>query len=318
MARLRLSITMSLDGYVAGPNQSVENPLGEGGTALHEWVFAVADVPRDARHGGRRSGVDDQARRRIAREHRGDDHGPEHVRRRAGPVAARTRWNGWWGDDPPYHTPVFVLTHHAREPLAMQGGTTFHFVTEGIEAALGRALRGGGGQGRRPRWWRRRRPAVPRRPASSTRWRSTWFPFCWAGDPACSSTPRAARPASSAFASSAHRRSATSSTAARALADAAAGAGTFLAQLNILVPSCCGRQDSSERPRGAVLRSARAGPRRRRGARRLRGVPGRPAAAARARRPAPRRPELRPAARAGGARARARPAPPGSSPSRRA
>src|SRR6476619_1694049 len=137
MSKLKLTITMSLDGYVAGPDQSLEQPLGAGGEELHDWL-----VPLKAF---------------------GESHGQE-----AGEVNARTpfaegilagagatimgrnmfgrgpgpwdeSWKGWWGDDPPYHNPVFVLTHHPREPLQMQGGTTFHFVTDGIESALEQA-----------------------------------------------------------------------------------------------------------------------------------------------------------------------------------
>ena len=108
---------------------------------------------------------DDASWRRGRREHRGDHHGTEHVRRRPRALASRPL-ERLVGADPPFHTPVFVLTHHPREPLEMQGGTTFHFVTEGIEAALERARRGGRGQGRRAGRGRRRRPAVPPRGAA--------------------------------------------------------------------------------------------------------------------------------------------------------
>jgi dihydrofolate reductase len=138
MSKLRLNITMSLDGYVAGPNQSVEYPLGEGGDELHKWAFAVRTFR--AIHGmeGGATGPDDD----IAAEYF-QNVGATIMGRRMfgggdGPWGDNP-WNGWWGEDPPFHTPVFVLTHHAREPLVMQGGTTFHFVTEGIQAALDRA-----------------------------------------------------------------------------------------------------------------------------------------------------------------------------------
>jgi dihydrofolate reductase len=138
MTKLRLNITMSLDGYVAGPNQSVKHPLGEGGEELHKWAFAVRTFR--AIHGmeGGATGPDDD----IAAEYF-QNVGATIMGRRMfgggdGPWGDNP-WNGWWGEDPPFHTPVFVLTHHARESLEMQGGTTFHFVTEGIQAALDRA-----------------------------------------------------------------------------------------------------------------------------------------------------------------------------------
>ncbi len=145
MAKLRFHITMSLDGYVAGPDQSIENPLGVGGRGLHDWAFATRTFR--AMHGmeGGETGLD-------------DDHAAAQVanvgaiimgRHMFGPVRGSwgdDPWRGWWGDDPPFHTPVFVLTHHRREPLEMQGGTTFHFVSEGIESALERAAAAADGQ----------------------------------------------------------------------------------------------------------------------------------------------------------------------------
>jgi dihydrofolate reductase len=138
MTKLRLNITISLDGYIAGPNQSVKNPLGEGGEKLHEWAFAVRAFRE--RHGmeGGAIGSDND----IAAEYF-ENIGATIMGRRMfgggeGPWG-KNPWNGWWGDDPPFHMPVFVLTHHARDALEMQGGTTFHFVTEGIHAALDRA-----------------------------------------------------------------------------------------------------------------------------------------------------------------------------------
>jgi dihydrofolate reductase len=135
---LKLNITMSLDGYVAGPNQSLTNPLGEGGEKLHEWAFAVRAFRE--RHGmaGGATGPDNDVAAEyfenigatiIGRHMFGGDEGPW----------GEKPWNGWWGEDPPFHMPVFVLTHHARDPLEMQGGTTFHFVTEGIEVAFKQA-----------------------------------------------------------------------------------------------------------------------------------------------------------------------------------
>jgi dihydrofolate reductase len=145
MAKLRFSITMSLDGYVAGPGQSVENPLGEGGLALHEWAFATKTFR--AVHGmdGGETGIDDDHvaawNANIGATIMG--------RNMFGPVRgpwSEDAWTGWWGDDPPFHTPVFVLTHHAREPVEMSGGTTFYFVTDGIESALARAVEAAGGK----------------------------------------------------------------------------------------------------------------------------------------------------------------------------
>jgi dihydrofolate reductase len=143
MAKLRFSITMSLDGYVAGPGQSLENPLGEGGGSLHEWAFATRSFR--AAHGmeGGETGVDDDHALAWTTNIGATIMG----RNMFGPVRGQwgdEAWTGWWGDDPPFHTPVFVLTHHPREPLEMHGGTSFHFVTEGIEAALARATAAGG------------------------------------------------------------------------------------------------------------------------------------------------------------------------------
>jgi dihydrofolate reductase len=145
MAKLRFNITMSLDGYVAGPGQSLENPLGEGGRGLHEWAFATRTWR--AMHGmdGGETGLDDD--RAVAAT---EDVGATIMGRNMfGPVRgpwADDAWTGWWGDDPPFHTPVIVLTHHPREPLEMRGGTTFHFVSDGIESALERAVQAAGGR----------------------------------------------------------------------------------------------------------------------------------------------------------------------------
>lgn len=145
MAKLRFNITMSLDGYVAGPGQSLDNPLGEGGMRLHEWAFATRSFR--AVHGmdGGETGLDDD---RIAMW-TSNVGATVMGRNMFGPVRGRwgeDPWNGWWGNDPPFHTPVFVLTHHPREPLELRGGTTFHFVTDGIEAALEQAITAAGGR----------------------------------------------------------------------------------------------------------------------------------------------------------------------------
>jgi dihydrofolate reductase len=144
MARLRVNIAMSLDGFVAGPDQSVEDPLGKGGMQLHEWAFGLAAF-RDAHgmEGGEvnaSTAVVEETLQNIGAAVMGRNmfggHGPW----------ADNPWNGWWGDNPPFHTPVFVVTHHAREPLVMEGGTTFIFVTDGIESALAQAREAAGGK----------------------------------------------------------------------------------------------------------------------------------------------------------------------------
>jgi dihydrofolate reductase len=143
MPKLRVhNLAMSLDGYVAGPDQSVDNPLGVGGSRLHEWAFATKSFRRahggfDG-DGGGDEGLDDQF---IARGDAGIG-ATIMGRNMFGPIRGAWgggEWRGWWGDNPPYHHPVFVLTHHPRPSIAMQGGTTFHFV-DGIEAALERAF----------------------------------------------------------------------------------------------------------------------------------------------------------------------------------
>lgn len=145
--KLRLQISMSLDGFVAGPEQSVENPLGIGGDRLHEWAFRLASFrAMDGTEGGDTGPSDALVRESIAtagatimgRNMFGGHPGPWSPRGPSGP------WRGWWGEDPPFHHPVFVLTHHPREPLVMDGGTTFTFVTDGIESALAQARRAAG------------------------------------------------------------------------------------------------------------------------------------------------------------------------------
>jgi len=140
MSKLRVcSFSISVDGYGAGPSQDLANPLGVGGTTLHEWFFATRTFHRMVGRAGGTTGVDDDFAAR----------GFENIgawiigRNMFGPVRgawADDAWKGWWGNNPPYHTPVFVLTHHARESIEMQGGTTFHFVTQGIQAALDGAI----------------------------------------------------------------------------------------------------------------------------------------------------------------------------------
>jgi len=137
---------MSLDGFVAGPSQSVDNPLGIGGMRLHEWVFPLA-VWRQMQgmQGGEvneSSRVVEESLVNIGATLMGRNMFGGHP----GPWNEKHPWNGWWGNDPPYHHPVFVLTHHARAPLKLDGGTTFTFVTDGIEAALEQARQAAGGK----------------------------------------------------------------------------------------------------------------------------------------------------------------------------
>jgi dihydrofolate reductase len=130
---------MTLDGYVGGPNQSIENPLGEGGDHLHDWLLKLKTFR--AIHGdmsGGETGTNDDVLREAFENIGATIMGRHMFGGGAGPWG-NNPWNGWWGENPPFHTPVVVLTHHARKPLEMQGGTTFHFVTEGIQVALDRA-----------------------------------------------------------------------------------------------------------------------------------------------------------------------------------
>jgi dihydrofolate reductase len=142
MPKLRFEISISLDGYVAGPSQSEENPLGEGGEQLHEWVFPLAAWREPhGREGGEvnaSSPLIEEAQSGVGavimgRNMFGGGPGPW----------GEDPWQGWWGDEPPFRTPVFVLTHHEREPLTL-GETTFDFVTDGIESALGQAKEAAG------------------------------------------------------------------------------------------------------------------------------------------------------------------------------
>jgi dihydrofolate reductase len=137
---------MSLDGFVAGPGQSVDNPLGIGGMRLHQWAFPLK-VWR-AMHGleggetNESTAVVEESLANIGASIMGRNMFGGHP----GPWDAERPWNGWWGINPPFHHPVFVLTHYAREPLELAGGTTFTFVTDGIEAALEQARRAAGGK----------------------------------------------------------------------------------------------------------------------------------------------------------------------------
>jgi dihydrofolate reductase len=139
MTKLRVhSFSISLDGFGAGPKQDVDNPLGVGGVALHEWAFATRTFQQMFGNAGGSTGVDDDFATR----------GFSNIgawiigRNMFGPIRGEwpdDNWKGWWGENPPYHVPVFVLSHHPRASFTMAGGTTFHFVTDGIQSALARA-----------------------------------------------------------------------------------------------------------------------------------------------------------------------------------
>jgi dihydrofolate reductase len=139
MSKLRVeSFSISLDGYGAGPNQDLEHPLGVGGPALHEWAWATRTFQKLHGSEAGATGVDDDFAAR----------GFSNIgawligRNMFGPIRGEwpdDNWKGWWGDNPPYHVPVFVLSHHPRASITMAGGTTFHFVTDGIQSALQRA-----------------------------------------------------------------------------------------------------------------------------------------------------------------------------------
>jgi dihydrofolate reductase len=144
MGKFRFSMTMSLDGYVAGPNQSLDNPLGEGGEDIHAWMHNLRsfhEIQGDNREG--ETGTNDDVLREAFRNIGATIMGRNMFGPERGPWSAEP-WRGWWGENPPYHTPVFVLTHHARQPLVMEGGTTFIFATDGIEAALDQAREAAG------------------------------------------------------------------------------------------------------------------------------------------------------------------------------
>jgi dihydrofolate reductase len=142
MSKVRCQITVSADGFVAGPNQTPEEPLGKGGEALHEWMLNTASWREShGKEGGERtpdSDIVDEVRAGV---------GAYIMGRKmfgGGDGEWDESWTGWWGTNPPYHVPVYVLTHHEREPLPMEGGTTFHFVTGGIESALEQAREAAG------------------------------------------------------------------------------------------------------------------------------------------------------------------------------
>jgi dihydrofolate reductase len=139
MSKVFSTISMSLDGFVAGPHPSMQDPLGVGGQRLHEWAFRLRTFREPHGLEGGESDVSDElVSEQLARQ------GAVVMGRRMysggeGPWDNDPNARGWWGDDPPFHVPVFVLTHHSREPLEMDGGTTFHFVTDGVDSAIEQA-----------------------------------------------------------------------------------------------------------------------------------------------------------------------------------
>ena len=139
MGKVRVGgFAVSLDGYGAGPDQSLEHPLGEGGKALHEWFYPT----RTFRQMFGQDGETDSVDARFARSSSEGFGAFILGRNMFGPIRGEwpdDAWKGWWGDNPPYHAPTFILTHYPREPIVMEGGTTFHFVTDGIESALEQA-----------------------------------------------------------------------------------------------------------------------------------------------------------------------------------
>jgi dihydrofolate reductase len=139
------SFSVAIDGYGAGPNQTLDNPLGVGGEDLHTWLLATRTFQQIHGKDGGTTGVDDDFAKRgfenigawiLGRNMFGPSRGPW----------PDDNWKGWWGDNPPYHVPVFVLTHYERAPITMEGGTTFYFITDGIHAALDRATKAANGK----------------------------------------------------------------------------------------------------------------------------------------------------------------------------
>ena len=138
MAKVVAEISSSLDGYVAGPNQTLEEPLGKGGDRLHEWAYPLKSFREPHGLPGGETGPDDELLAESFRAAGAVVMGRRMFSGGAGPWEADPNADGWWGDEPPFHTPVFVVTHHAREPLA-KTGTTFTFVTDGVESAVEQA-----------------------------------------------------------------------------------------------------------------------------------------------------------------------------------
>jgi dihydrofolate reductase len=146
MTKLRLDISISLDGFVAGPNPTLEQPLGEGGEQLHEWVIATEAWRESHGREGGEANRDSEVTEESVRSTGATVMGRKMFSGGEGPWESDPNADAWWGDDPPFHHPVFVLTHHPRETVEKQGGTTFTFVTDGIESALEQARAAAGGK----------------------------------------------------------------------------------------------------------------------------------------------------------------------------
>jgi dihydrofolate reductase len=147
MPRLKLDISMSLDGYIAAPDQTLEDPLGKGGMRLHEWVFGLKSFrEQHGMDGGESNSPDNEIVAEITHSIGAVVMGRKMFSGGEGPWEGDPNADAWWGDDPPFHVPVFVLTHHEREPLVKRGGTTFTFVTDGIGSALEQARAAAGDQ----------------------------------------------------------------------------------------------------------------------------------------------------------------------------
>ncbi len=140
MPKVKAQITASLDGYMAGPNQSEQNPMGEDAMGLHEWAFKLQTF--NAEHDGEGGEGDENPSNAVLAAAQANVGAVVMGRNMFGPVRGAwpdEDWQGWWGDDPPFHCPVYVLTHHPRDPFELGGGNSFHFVTEGIEKAVAEA-----------------------------------------------------------------------------------------------------------------------------------------------------------------------------------
>jgi dihydrofolate reductase len=143
MSEIKAHMSISVDGYVAGPNQSEDDPIGEGGMQVHEWMFQLKSWREEHGEEGGNTGDSDK----IVDEMNENVGAGIMGRNMFGPDRGDwgdSDWKGWWGDEPPYHSPIYVLTHHAHEPIEMEGGTTFYFVTDGIESALEQAREAAG------------------------------------------------------------------------------------------------------------------------------------------------------------------------------
>ncbi len=139
------AFSISLDGYGAGPNQELKNPLGVRGHELHNWVFKTKSFQTMLGNGGGETGIDNDFAEKAMENNGAWILGRNMFSPTRGPWTDDS-WKGWWGDNPPYHVPVFILTHHARAPIQMEGGTTFYFVTDGIESALRKAQEAANGK----------------------------------------------------------------------------------------------------------------------------------------------------------------------------